>query len=953
MKRLNILTAALLLMVTASNAQYLDVSNEQGTFHIDVTQIQEITYPKVNGVRQMSVNFKDGSDWTTPVATIGEMKPKEEKPEVTYKTIYVKNVYLDQTESQPMQLRPFFGKDGTYHFLTFIPKDATVYYSYDGQSWTDTGMYNVFEGWVSIVMQGDASFAYNTWRTSLQVAVDGSPSDQTTAVLTPPLNAEGWWASPVFNQKTTVYGEMMTAVGKEPFTVMDGKVFWLGQPDKTVDELQLSATHAAGKGLKVPAGKQLLINFTTGEARVAEVGEYLAAPRFRTYNTVHTDENNCSAQGNTVHLVWDAVPGASYYEIKMAYPTKVSAGGAEVWENADNVLLSTQVAGTEYDLTGLDYGAEYRFAIRAVATNTETGQPERYSDWYGYGNGRNWYAYTSLQTGARYAVPTVVRLDRNTRNLLRVAIDLTYNAESDTYGYSDNFEIAEGKFVATSLVVKASPRNSNANVPEKWQHYQLTSEDLSNGYVDIEGLDENTEYYIDVVNDHVKSEPDARYNTIYVLTAGEVGDPVPIPHSVDPNDQTPGAVAQEACRIDEVLDNYATENKLAEGTIFELEGDKTYYIGSNLGLVKGFTLRTREADAQQGKRARVYMGGMDKDNVLASNFMLGRQMEAGESNAAIYVGEIVFEGIDFDCPNAKNYSEGSATGNYFINQYSNSMNLTIESVTIRDCTFQHMMRGFMRFQGANPCTLKHFLLENSLFYNCGYHSSNGRGYGWFYGDPSTNPKSNAYADFVVRNNTFYDSPLGYFITNNNRNLQWADDFKYDITVENNTFVNFNTRSASNYFFSMRYMPGGSKIAVKKNLFVQTKQDGDDRTMSLAGADVRTINGSGVASFDFADNYSTNTFLTNGQIFSGYAFSATNNSFGKWPNMNVSGADGLKVIVDDIAPTELMQNPNPPHTAAEAALMHHVDNLSGLKYNDTEKVKQSAIYKNGIGDQRWR
>ena len=51
-----------------------------------------------------------------------------------------------------------------------------------------------------------------------------------------------------------------------------------------------------------------------------------------------------------------------------------------------------------------------------------------------------------------------------------------------------------------------------------------------------------------------------------------------------------------------------------------------------------------------------------------------------------------FYDIDFDCPMALTYGDnvaglGSATGNYFINMFSNGMAVHLESFVVKNCTF--------------------------------------------------------------------------------------------------------------------------------------------------------------------------------------------------------------------------------------------------------------------------
>ena len=168
---------------------------------------------------------------------------------------------------------------------------------------------------------------------------------------------------------------------------------------------------------------------------------------------------------------------------------------------------------------------------------------------------------------------------------------------------------------------------------------------------------------------------------------------------------------------------------------------------------------------------------------------------------------------------------------------------------------------------------------------------------------------------------------------------------------------------------MRYIPDGSSFNVRENLIILTKQDGDVRNMVMAGADIRNVmllpDGSeGHVTLNFENNYSTNSFLTNGQIFSTNAWNATKNNFGTLVSKGSATLNGsLEVLVDDISPAELMHSPNPPHKAATNSdhYMHRADKIDGtggehgadLYYNNSSKVTSSKIYQLGIGASKWR
>jgi hypothetical protein len=676
-----------------------------------------------------------------------------------------------------------------------------------------------------------------------------------------------------------------------------------------------------------------------------------------------------NGHNNAVHLYWYGVNGCKGYEIKMALQPNVSSGLASDWENPNYILLDTIMGPNDLDMVihNMEYSTDYRFAIRTLSMKGDAYN----SKWYGYGSGRQWAEYLGLTTGNRYPVPEIITQSAPTKTTVRIYINRSYSdavanwnsSETDPDEFDKNFEIDGDNFVMQRFTVEPSSENPDAEVPDKWTNYTLTDEDFTRGYIDVDGLSESSVYIINVENINVPVKVDAVYNTLSVRTDGEVGDPILIEHVTTPNDTlsdgttlTDAPATYDAMRLDETFTNYVKDNTLAEGTIFELEGGKTYYFKNNMSLSKGFTLRTNPDDIAAGKgHAKVCLGGLWKEGntVRSCNFMFGRQPQSGES-FTLFVKSLEFDDIDFDCPLAECFNGTSnGTGNYFINMYSNGMAVTLQSFTVKNCNFNNMIRGFIRVQGTKVKRFENITVEGCNFKNCGYYDNNGRGYAWVAGD-GKQPKSNIYVNCVFRNNTFYDSPRTCLFTDNGKNLDWGDDIHYNITLENNTFVNFSTRSSGRQIFDLRYLPGGSTITCRNNLFILTKDDADERNLYQCGMDIRTINGTQEATFIFENNWSTNNNLTGTQIFTGNAFNATKNAAGKWPEMCPNGVDELEVHVDDISATELMSDPNPKnYEQGDATLRHHHDSFDGLYYNNTDKVKNSNIYKLGIGASQWR
>lgn len=722
---------------------------------------------------------------------------------------------------------------------------------------------------------------------------------------------------------------------------------------------------------------------------------------------------NCKAEGingNDIHLYWYGVNDCAGYQIRQALQPNVS-GGADAWGTSAEsglLLLDTIVGPNVLDLVIKDqqYSTDFRFAIRVLSKQDDNVNDFSHaSKWYGHGDGRQWAEYLGITTFDRYETPFCVYVDasQTTEETMRVMINRSFASVTQGISeevqqiYRERFELdANDNFVYQWLEVEASPNNPSSTVGEKWKKYRLTEEDFTKGYVDINGLQKNSVYVINLRNEHVKIKWDAYYNICSARSDGEPGEPIVVTHNMSAPDrdyfdsqeayqtaleQHEVALKHNAMRIDFLLTDFISDVNLAEGQEYYLEGGKTYCMFDNLTTCKGFVLRTHPDDVAEGKRAKVYLGGMHMvgTDVRSMNLMFGRQPQAGEGGE-IYMKMLEFYDIDFDCPMALTYGDnqaglGTATGNYFINMYSNGMAVHLESFVIKNCTFKRMVRGFIREQGSNYKIWDRVLIEDNQFFDCGYYSNGAGGYPWIAGSDK-NVKTNLWKNFIVRNNTFFDCPFPSFF--NQTGGTNASSEPWNITFENNTLVNWNTRGAGN-IFNMRGLPDNSVYNVKNNLIILTVQSGDFREllnasgtynmMTMAGCDIRNTvtmddGSAGNVSLNFANNYSTNKYLTNGQIFSTNAWNATGNQFGKLVNNSSAALNGsLEVIADDISPTELMVSPNPPHKASSGSdqYMHRADALDGtggshgadLHYNKTDKVFNSQIYKLGIGDSRWR
>ncbi len=587
--------------------------------------------------------------------------------------------------------------------------------------------------------------------------------------------------------KRTILAGAMTVIASA--TVMAYQV-----PDKLIIEgsYPVEAQIGAISSIQLDAQRgQLTIFSNEGMNRTPLVlleskGHFTWRDSRKLVSPIFNAEKSNVFDANNIHLEWNEIEGASAYEIVGTYD-----------DDSGDRFSSTYSAGyPALDFKDLKYGRNIYFKIRAISPLGE----EFNSDWNSYTSAvssvsRRFY----LRTDARYEVPTVATVSDPGTTSFRVNLHL----DGDN-AYAENFQIgADGNFVADKLKVidltqatapAGAPRREGATNP--WSDYTITDADRAAGYIDVTGLNEGTYYSVALYNSSVEADVDAVYNTTCVWTGTSQPVPVLIPHQID---QTlPGAAEYEACSIDSILNAYTRDNQQPEGTVFRLEGGKAYCIGKNVTLSKGLILETRPEDLAAGKRAIVYLGGMsyESSTTISANFILGPEIGFGDVKNII--GDITLRDIDFDCPLAHNFGhqdegEGTSTGNYVFNTYSTSQDLDIKSLTVQNCTFKRMIRGFLRVQSNNVKQRHKLTVDNCLFSDCGYYDKNGRGYAWFAGD-GANPKSNIFEDLTFSNNTIYDSPRTAFVTDNDKNLAYPESVKWNIKIYNNTFFNFSTRT---------------------------------------------------------------------------------------------------------------------------------------------------------------
>ncbi|NDW12461.1 right-handed parallel beta-helix repeat-containing protein [Bacteroides sp. 214] len=688
----------------------------------------------------------------------------------------------------------------------------------------------------------------------------------------------------------------------------------------------------------------------------------------------NSTDPNSSNFVNDVILYWYGVEGASGYQL-------IAKVQGTDWDNNRVLDVTLPADQLEYLHEDLQYATGYAYAIRALSPKGE----EYNSKWYGYGDGSHQKDYMTITTGSRYNVPGVFWVEDVTKESLRVFFNTV--AES---GYETTYpefmeagaEVVDGNWVFDEIQIIPTADNPDL---ESLIH-KMTAQDFENGYVDFEGLVSNGAYIITGQNNNLERYFDRQYNKIMLRMLGDPAEPILIEAIYDPNDSilaqrfVPGL---EAARIDTVLTKYMGDNTIAEGQVFYLEGGKTYYTASSVTLTKGFTLETNPADIAAGKgRARLYLGvgytSEAKTGASNNNFNLSRNAQSSAENGmiltiqGIYFNELVIgpqywnNFMDINAVQDGNNKLG-ISANYFMNMNSQGLAFWMSELSITNCTFSGCVRGFIRFQGPNRQTIQKLTVDGCVFHDNGGYDTNGRGYAWFAG-PGNQRMSNFYSNLTFSNNTIINSSR-HALVSENGNLAWPSGTLWNIVVENNTFVNFSPRSSNSghgLFLEIRYAPGKSNVAVRKNLFVSVrKDDSDARKFYMKGMRMTTKN----VNYDFQDNYATTVpewgvALTDG-LFSHYAFSNSSDGagylsgafnklgyeetrikFGDNMNENESDAVGYQLTAE-----ELFQDPKPKAAEGWKDLNRH--NVDGFYYNNTDRVKNHPIYTKNIGDQRWK
>lgn len=627
--------------------------------------------------------------------------------------------------------------------------------------------------------------------------------------------------------------------------------------------------------------------------------------------------------GNDLVLAWYGMDGAGGYRLQVKY--KSESFDTPVF---DKILPASE---TRITIPDLQYGSDFVARIMVISSKDTLYN----SDWFGDGTDDD---AMGRRTNTRYSIPTILSVSQITETSLKISWNLKYSPSVIVGGLAvptpPIYQHALGtngidQFLMDSLSITPTKRIST----EPSQGIKLTAQDLANQFVIINNLNPNSPYTINGYNNKIVRFWDRHYNTINLRTKGTPGAPILIPHIVDT-----GKVATTGrySRLDTIMNNYLEDITLVEGTVFLLEAGKKYYCRSGVSITKGFTLKSQGPGMTEVVMSYPKEDGSGPGTM---NWSVSRSPGGGEMGSII-IQKIRFENILFTAPDAlkggiNQYGAWvDGTGNYFFNQSSSAMEFELEALEVENCEFTGMRRGWFRTQGSQQKVINNWTVNNCYFHDNGYRDAKGGGYSFFRGDGSS-PNTNIFKNVKLTNSTFVDCGMNYLFDENSGGVSyaWIGNPVWNITVDNCTFVNFNTLSSRKRIFSLEGAPINSTIRCRKNLFILT-------TNRLAQLNPRNNYSAGMYvksrpfTFDFADNYGTKGFLFDSDNFNsnstGAMFHATLNPGG-------STDAAIKLGATPILPEDLMIDPD----------------KGNLKYKNTTTVTNSEIYTKNIGDPRWR
>jgi hypothetical protein len=333
-------------------------------------------------------------------------------------------------------------------------------------------------------------------------------------------------------------------------------------------------------------------------------------------------------EGNSIALVWYEVNDASSYTVELHQ---------DVYYNSLFATYTTTDPFIKMD----DIPYATRFYIRVKSNHPAN--PIYDSEW----------AYTNALTATRPPFESILqKVSRTDITDTTVVVRWTISAQSPV----DSISLVP----ATDKTIPSLGR-------------PLTSEEISQGFCEIDGLAKNTLYDVDIYDRTKPRKYDQPYNKVTFRTAGPSAGSI----IIGPDDD-----------LSAILLANNDNNEISEGTEYYLPAG-SYYKLTTFTIKKGFKL----VGATDGAKPRLEMGG---------NWNIAE---------AVYLSTLEFANIELF---------QTIDAGYFFNS-GNSWN--IEEIIMFNCTFKHFKRGFWRHQGTNKYKrIGRLEMENCMLDECGGHT---------------------------------------------------------------------------------------------------------------------------------------------------------------------------------------------------------------------------------------
>ena len=433
---------------------------------------------------------------------------------------------------------------------------------------------------------------------------------------------------------------------------------------------------------------------------------------------------DATVTANKINYTWNAIDSAVNYTIELSKDSFLT-----------NPIKSIIVETNSFKFEGLDYVSYYYARVKANRSDTTLNSKFAY--------------FAKIKTLTKVSARVLLKADVDYFN------QLTFNWVTDV------------KYPVTHIRIDKA---SDGTLVTK---YALTSADLANGTVSINGLAGGTSYMATILNDAIPGV-DGEYNTMTFKTNSDLAGTVITLNPNNPADSLHLVLADPV--------------RCPEGSIIYLPA------GSHFGKVAGVPVERSVTIAckENGARPRI--------NYTEFNI-------SGSLNHLRFVG-VELSGFKVD---ASGNETGTMSG-YIINLKASAPVFSrVDEILFEDCYIHDVGNAVIRHQSASVAgddePISNLIVNNCLITKVG----TGGNYSLFHAAGS----SGGYiANFTLKNSTIYSIDKGIFESAGNNSL----GKKITVTIENSTINNLGQNATARYLFDFDGCAAGSALIIRNSIF---------------------------------------------------------------------------------------------------------------------------------------